>query len=159
MYKKSIPGVSKIALAKSENFSMELYESRIASLQRFVSMCTMFHEIGYRVQRFFSVISFGLWGYRIDRTHSIMRVATTASPASGAHVRKQMEVLSVLSSINRAVVSFMLLLSSYFLVATTNILRTDVGSLPKHTISAAWFRYKNKKVKSLLHTLKETKIQ
>jgi hypothetical protein len=102
---------------------MELYEARIASLQRFVAMTVLFHQIAVRVQSFFSKISFGWWGYRIDRTHSIMRVATTASPASGAHVRKQMEVLGVLNRLNRAV----------------------------HVISAAWFRYKQKKVKALLN--------
>ena len=122
IYQKVIPGISKIDLAKSENLIMELYESRIASLQRFVSMCVLFHRMSSRVQSFFATISFGLWSYRIDRTHSIMRVATTASPASGAHVRKQMEVLAVLNNLNRAV----------------------------HTIAAAWFHYKQRKVQALL---------
>ena len=49
IYKKEIAGVSKIALAKSEGLSMELYEARIASLQRFVSMTVMFHQLGYKV--------------------------------------------------------------------------------------------------------------
>jgi hypothetical protein len=38
LLQKEIPGVSKIDLAKSEILSMELYEERIASLQRFVAM-------------------------------------------------------------------------------------------------------------------------
>ncbi|CAB9524779.1 expressed unknown protein [Seminavis robusta] len=122
IYNKEIAGVSKIALAKSESLSMELYEARIASLQRFVSMCVMFHQLGHRVQSFFSTISFGLWGYRMDRTHSIMRVATTASPASGANVRRQMEVLRMFHVLNRAA----------------------------HTIGAAWARYKQRKVQRLL---------
>ena len=127
IYQRDIAGVSKIALAKSENLSMELYEGRIASLQRFVSMTVMFHQLGHRVQSFFRNISFGWWGYRIDRTHSIMRVATTASPASGAHVRKQMEVLRVFNILNRAA----------------------------HTITAAWFHYKARKVQRLLLTIDE----
>jgi len=60
-------------LARSQHFSQELYESRIASLQRFVAMTVMFHQIGSRVEGFFRRISFGLLGYRMDRTHSIMR--------------------------------------------------------------------------------------
>lgn len=70
-----------------QGFAQELYESRVASLQRFVSMTVMFHQMGSRVERYFSKNTFGLLGYRIDRTHSIMRVATTASPVSGADVR------------------------------------------------------------------------
>lgn len=72
---------------KSQKFVQELYESRIASLQRFVSMTVMFHQMGDRVEKFFSKNTFGLLGYRKDRTHSIMRIATTASPISGAEVR------------------------------------------------------------------------
>lgn len=127
IYQRDIAGVSKIALAKSESLSMELYEGRIASLQRFVSMTVMFHQMGHRVQSFFRNISFGFWGYRMDRTHSIMRVATTASPASGAHVRKQMEVLRVFNILNRSA----------------------------HTITVAWFQYKTKKIQKLL-TIDET---
>ena len=127
IYQRDIAGVSKIALAKSESLSMELYEGRIASLQRFVSMTVMFHQLGHRVQSFFRNISFGWWGYRMDRTHSIMRVATTASPTSGAHVRKQMEVLRVFNILNRAA----------------------------HTITAAWFHYKARKIKHLLLVIDE----
>lgn len=47
-------------LASSQHFSQELYESRIASLQRFVAMIVMFHQMGRRVQNFFGHISFGL---------------------------------------------------------------------------------------------------
>ena len=72
---------------KSQKLAEELYESRIASLQRFVSMTVMFHQMGDRVERFFSKHTFGMMGYRKDRTHSIMRIATTASPISGADVR------------------------------------------------------------------------
>lgn len=65
------PGVSSLAMSKSQHFSMELYESRIASMQRFVAMTVMFHQMGKRVQTFFPKISFGYWGYRMDRTHSV----------------------------------------------------------------------------------------
>jgi len=72
---------------------MELYESRVASLQRFVAMCVMFHQTGKQVQDFFPKYSFGLMSYNMERTHSIMRIATTASPVSGDAVRGQMERL------------------------------------------------------------------
>lgn len=78
--------IVKIEIARNQSFVQELYESRIASLQRFVAMTVMFHQMGWRVERFFSKNSFGLLGYRIDRTHSIMRIATTASPVSGADI-------------------------------------------------------------------------
>ena len=77
---------AEIETARNQTFIQELYESRIASLQRFVAMTVMFHQMGWRVERFFSKNSFGLLGYRMDRTHSIMRIATTASPVSGADV-------------------------------------------------------------------------
>ena len=98
----STPGVDSFAMSRSQHF-MELYESRIASLQRFVAMTVMFHQIGYRVQSFFSKVSFGMLGYRMDRTHSIMRIATTASPVSGADVRECMEELRLMLKIERSV--------------------------------------------------------
>ena len=67
-------------LAESQHLVQELYEARIASMQRFVAMCVLFYHISRRVERFFSKISCGYWSYRMDRTHSILRVATTASP-------------------------------------------------------------------------------
>mmetsp|Transcript_28261 Transcript_28261/g.41629 ORF Transcript_28261/g.41629 Transcript_28261/m.41629 type:complete len:893 (-) Transcript_28261:105-2783(-) len=90
-------------LARSQHFSQELYESRIASLQRFVAMTVMFHEMGKRVQQFFVNISFGLLGYRMDRTHSIMRIATTASPISGADVRQRMRQLQLLKKVQHSI--------------------------------------------------------
>ena len=96
-------GVNSMAMSQSQHFSMELYESRVASLQRFVAMTVMFHQMGMRVQSFFPKISFGLFGYRMDRTHSIMRIATTASPVSGADVRERMEELRLVLKIERSV--------------------------------------------------------
>ena len=83
--------------------SFSLYESRIASLQRFVSMTVMFHQMGSRVEKFFEHISFGLLGYRMDRTHSIMRIATTASPVSGADVRQRMRMLQLLKKVRNSI--------------------------------------------------------
>ncbi len=69
-----------MVLAHSQHLVQELYESRVASMQRFVAMCVLFHHMSKRVERFFAKISFGYWAYRMDRTHSIVRIATTASP-------------------------------------------------------------------------------
>eukprot|EP00546_Thalassionema_frauenfeldii_P018867 CAMPEP_0178900374 /NCGR_PEP_ID=MMETSP0786-20121207/3439_1 /TAXON_ID=186022 /ORGANISM="Thalassionema frauenfeldii, Strain CCMP 1798" /LENGTH=1338 /DNA_ID=CAMNT_0020571373 /DNA_START=537 /DNA_END=4554 /DNA_ORIENTATION=+ len=90
-------------LARKQHFSQELYETRCASLQRFVAMTVMFHQIGYRVQRFFSVVSFGWLGYRMDRTHSIMRIATTASPVSGADVKERLRYLQLLKKVQHSI--------------------------------------------------------
>ena len=100
---KSLKGDMDFKLARSQHFSQELYESRVASLQRFVSMTVMFHQMGKRVQEFFPNISFGLLGYRMDRTHSIMRIATTASPISGADVRQQMTNLMLLKKVKHSI--------------------------------------------------------
>jgi hypothetical protein len=93
MHENAPPGIDSFAQAQSQHFSMELYESRIASLQRFTAMCVMFHQMGKRVQDFFPKYSLGLMGYKMERTHSIMRIATTASPVSGDAVREQMQLL------------------------------------------------------------------
>jgi hypothetical protein len=58
----------------------ELYESRFASMQRLLSFYVLFHEMGKTVQDFWPSVSFGLLGYDMSRTQSIMRIATTASP-------------------------------------------------------------------------------
>ena len=92
-----------LALLRSQHFSQELYETRIASLQRFVAMAVMFHQMGKRVQDFFANISFGLLGYRMDRTHSIMRIATTASPISGSDIRQRMHHLQLLKKVNHSI--------------------------------------------------------
>ena len=96
-------GVGAFIMSESQHLAMELYESRIASMQRFVAMTVMFHQMGMRVESFFPKISFGLWGYRMDRTHSIMRIATTASPVSGADVRDRMLELHLRFKIQKAV--------------------------------------------------------
>ena len=67
------------------------------------AMTVMFHQMGKRVQDFFAKISFGLLGYRMDRTHSIMRIATTASPISGSDVRQRMHHLQLLKKVNHSI--------------------------------------------------------
>ena len=105
--RKTAPkGTDAFLLEQSQHLVMELYESRIASMQRFVAMTVMFHQMGSRVQNFFPNISFGYLGYRMDRTHSIMRIATTASPVSGADVRDRMVELHLRHKINKAVTIF-----------------------------------------------------
>mmetsp|Transcript_19227 Transcript_19227/g.40477 ORF Transcript_19227/g.40477 Transcript_19227/m.40477 type:complete len:464 (-) Transcript_19227:64-1455(-) len=90
-------------LAQSQLLVQELYETRIASMQRFVAMCIFFHHISKRVERFFAKISFGFWAYRLDRTHSIVRIATTASPISGSDVRQRIERLRLLKKVLHSV--------------------------------------------------------
>lgn len=102
--RKTAPkGTGPFLMSQSQHLVMELYESRIASMQRFVAMTVMFHQMGSRVQNFFPNISFGYLGYRMDRTHSIMRIATTASPVSGADVRDRMVELLLRHKIQKAV--------------------------------------------------------
>jgi len=130
-FRKNAPSsVETFNLAKSQHFVMELYESRIASLQRFVAMTVMFHQLGKRVQDFFPKMSFGLLGYRMDRTHSIMRIATTASPVSGADVRERMEVLRITRTIMSAVATISRAFANHLddkMYAALNQTRDDAG--------------------------------
>eukprot|EP00746_Dinoflagellata_sp_MGD_P157020 gnl/MRDRNA2_/MRDRNA2_86072_c0_seq2.p1 gnl/MRDRNA2_/MRDRNA2_86072_c0~~gnl/MRDRNA2_/MRDRNA2_86072_c0_seq2.p1 ORF type:complete len:1384 (+),score=218.41 gnl/MRDRNA2_/MRDRNA2_86072_c0_seq2:410-4153(+) len=88
-------------LVETQYTSMRLYETRVASMQRFVAFCVMFHELGLEVQDWWSVVSFGFLAYRMDRTHSIMRIATTASPISGAEIRDRMQFEAAKTSWNK----------------------------------------------------------
>ena len=83
-------------IAETQALSMNLYETRVASMQRAVAMYVMFHEMGKRCAQFWPNWSLGQLRYRMDRTHSIMRIATTASPVSGSEVRGQMHQLALL---------------------------------------------------------------
>ena len=67
-----------------------LYEGRFASLERFVGFLVLFHALGKAVQDWWRAWSCGLLGYDMSRSHSIMRIATTASPVSGSEVRVKM---------------------------------------------------------------------
>jgi hypothetical protein len=123
---KAPAGTTLFSLCESQSVVMELYESRIASMQRFIAMTVMFHEMGRRVQQFFPRLSFGYLGYRMDRTHSIMRIATTASPVSGSDVRERMDTIKLKITIKKAV----------------------------SIISAAWYTYRQKEGKRLLYHAK-----
>jgi hypothetical protein len=90
-------------LAKCQHLVQELYETRIASMQRYVVLCVLFHHIAKRVETFFAKISLGYWSYRIDRTHSIVRIATTASPISGSDVRNRIERLRLWKRVVKSV--------------------------------------------------------
>eukprot|EP00931_Biecheleriopsis_adriatica_P010461 TRINITY_DN11152_c1_g1_i1.p1 TRINITY_DN11152_c1_g1~~TRINITY_DN11152_c1_g1_i1.p1 ORF type:complete len:1458 (-),score=249.36 TRINITY_DN11152_c1_g1_i1:158-4531(-) len=96
MYAAAPKDTPAMKLIETQNLSMKLYESRIASLQRAVAFFVLFHEMGYRVAKFWPLVSFGLLGYRKDRTNSILRIASTASPVSGSEVRKSMKAVAVL---------------------------------------------------------------
>ena len=101
--RRSAPSRLKpFTLVESQDLSMQLYESRVASLQRFVSMTVLFHQLGDRVAKFWPAVSFGYLGYRMDRTHSIMRIATTASPVSGAEVRDRRSFIALNTAFNNA---------------------------------------------------------
>jgi hypothetical protein len=83
-------------LCDEQMLAMRLYETRVASLQRCVAFFVLFHQMGKRVADFWPAVSFGYLGYETSRTHSIMRIATTASPVSGAEVRdRTMELAKI----------------------------------------------------------------
>jgi len=87
------PGMAECTnaqLMQRQAFVQSLYESRFASLERFVAFLHLFYRLGRRVQDFWPSVSCGLLGYDMSRSHSIMRIATTASPVSGSEVRFKM---------------------------------------------------------------------
>ena len=67
----------------------QLYETRFASLERLVGFFVLFHAMAKRVQDFWPRVSFGVFGYDMSRSQSMLRVATTASPISGSEVRER----------------------------------------------------------------------
>jgi len=78
----------------NESISLQLYEGRVASLERLVAFFVLFYEMGKTVQDFWPTVSCGLLKYDMSRTHSIMRIATTASPVSGSAVSVKMKELA-----------------------------------------------------------------
>lgn len=96
------PTVPLPRLIEEQTVAMRLYESRVASCQRLVSFFVMFHAMGKRVEDWWPAVSFGLLNYDMSRTHSIMRIATTASPVSGAEVRHRMVHLHTEKMVKRA---------------------------------------------------------
>lgn len=122
LMKSTSSKVDQFSFCKTQNLCMELYEGRIASLERFVAMTVMFHELGTRVQQFFPAISLGYLRYRTDRSQSMCRIATTASPVSGADVRERIDSLKLTKVIIQSV----------------------------RTITNAWFNYRARVAKRLL---------
>ncbi|CAE7877802.1 unnamed protein product [Symbiodinium necroappetens] len=92
-----------VQILQSQFLSMQLYESRIATLQRAVSFFVMFHEMAGTIAEFWPLVSLGFLRYHMHRTQSIMRIATTASPISGADVRQQMLELRSAKEFNHLV--------------------------------------------------------
>ena len=70
-----------------------LYESRFASLQRFIGFAVALHAMGKAVQDFWPRVSLGLLRYDMSRSQSMMRIASTASPVSGMEVRERAQQL------------------------------------------------------------------
>ncbi|KAJ1454221.1 hypothetical protein M885DRAFT_522003 [Pelagophyceae sp. CCMP2097] len=89
------PKMRGYSLVESQTMSMRLYESRIASLERAVAFYVLFHSMSSTVANWWKFCTLGVFQYRIDRTHSIMRIATTASPVSGADVRERMREIEI----------------------------------------------------------------
>ena len=58
--KHATPGVGAFAMSASQHFSMELYESRVASMQRFVAMTVMFHQVSIADLSFVIVLCISL---------------------------------------------------------------------------------------------------
>jgi len=95
---------------QKQTLPQRLYETRIASMQRCVAFMVLFHEMGKHVQQFWPMVSFGYLRYDMDRTQSIMRIATTASPVSGMdvhakmlHMAKEKQKAKVLETVLRVI--------------------------------------------------------
>ncbi len=56
-------------------------------MERLVGFLVVFHRMAKRVQDFWPRVTFGIFGYDMSRSQSIMRVATTACPVAGSDVR------------------------------------------------------------------------
>ena len=107
---EEFPELSIARLIMEQHLSCELFETRVGSLQRLVAFYVMFHEMGKRVQEFWRLASFGLLSYNMDRTHSVMRVATTASPVSAIEVNERVMELRVQRVMLRARAVFLSML-------------------------------------------------
>ena len=60
------------------------------SAERQVSFMVLFHTMGKTVMDFWPRVSFGWLRYSMDRTQSIVRIATTAAPITAMDVRALM---------------------------------------------------------------------
>jgi hypothetical protein len=79
--------VALFEIVESQDLVMRMYESRFACIERLVAFFVLFHAMAKKVRDFWAFISFGILTYDIERTQSMLRVATTASPVSGAMLR------------------------------------------------------------------------
>ena len=64
-------------------------------------MTIMFHWMGKLVQIFTEIC--GILVYRIDRSHSVMSIATTATPASSGEVRECVRATQTVAKINHSI--------------------------------------------------------
>ena len=80
-------------LMRRQSMVQVLSETRFDALQRYCSFLVLFHAMGKDVADWWTMASFGLLGYDMSRSQSIMRVATTASPVSGMEVRERMVMI------------------------------------------------------------------
>jgi hypothetical protein len=78
--------ISSRAVLDAEAPLTNLFEGRFASLERYVGFLVMFHAMALRV----SCSSWPLPPWDISRSQSILRVASTAAPVSGAEVAAQL---------------------------------------------------------------------
>jgi hypothetical protein len=76
--------VHSAAVIALETPLKDLYEGRFGSLERYVSFLVLFHAMALRV----SVTSWPLPAWNTARSQSILRVASTAAPVSGADVSR-----------------------------------------------------------------------
>jgi hypothetical protein len=78
--------VGSRAVLDAEAPVKDLFEGRFASLERYVGFLVLFHAMALRV----SCSSWPLPPWDISRSQSILRVASTAAPVSGAEVAHQL---------------------------------------------------------------------
>jgi hypothetical protein len=75
-----------VAVDDAEACIADLMEGRFASLERYVSFLVMFHAMALRVAN----TCWPLPPWDLSRSQSILRVASTAAPVSGAEVAEQL---------------------------------------------------------------------
>jgi hypothetical protein len=78
--------VASHAVLDAEVPMKDFYEGRFASLERYISFLVMFHSMALRA----ASTSWPLPPWDISRSQSILRVASTAAPVSGAEVAEQL---------------------------------------------------------------------
>jgi hypothetical protein len=74
------------AVLDAEAVMKDIFEGRWASLERYIGFLVLFHAMALRV----SCSSWPLPSWDISRSQSILRVASTAAPISGAEVAHQL---------------------------------------------------------------------